>query len=390
MTMPSQPTDQAAIVGVGATPYYYRGLSEPQTLHELVDKAVLAALADARLTVADIDGVALYSYGQDVGYLTEQLGIPELRFAAVVAGGGGGSTAMLDLASMAIETGRVRTMLCIGFTQQGRQRYGQAMANMTATPDSIFHQLAGLAGPGQAIALSARRHMHLFGTRREAFGEVVIASRIAASTRETALRRRLLTMDEYLAAPMLADPMCRLDFCLECDGAVALLVTSAERAADLPRRPVYIEACLHGGVRDWGRAYFWLNQSEDFFATSGARPIADRLYAKAGIGPRDIDVALLYDHFSPLVVMQLEDYGFCKRGEGGPFVESGAIRLGGTIPINPHGGQLSEAYIIGMTQIREAVEQLRGEAVNQIPGARRALVTGGPSNIPMSGAILRN
>jgi acetyl-CoA acetyltransferase len=109
-----------------------------------------------------------------------------------------------------------------------------------------------------------------------------------------------------------------------------------------------------------------------------------------GLGPKDIDVALLYDHFSPLVIMQLEDYGFCKRGEGGAFVESGAIRLGGSLPINPHGGHLSEGYVVGMTHVREAVEQLRGTAVNQIKNARTALVTGGPAPIPMTGAILRN
>ncbi|CAN7623599.1 hypothetical protein LJR225_004776 [Phenylobacterium sp. LjRoot225] len=379
---------KAAIVGVGATPYYYRGESEPQTLFELIDKATLAALDDAGLTVADVDGVAFFAYGHEVGMLTEQLGIPELTFAACVSGGGGGCPGILDLAAMAIETGRAKTVLCIGANQQGKRRYGQTMTNLALTPDNIFHTLAGLPGPGQTLALSVRRHMHEFGTRREAFGEVVIASRLAAATRETALRRKPLTMEEYLAAPMLADPMCRLDFCLETDGAVAVVVTSAERAADRPHKPVHIAASAHGGARDWGRAFFWLNQSAEAFTGSGGGPIGRRLYEAAGIGPSDIDVALLYDHFSPLVVMQLEDYGFCAKGEGGPFVESGAIRLGGSIPVNPHGGHLSEGYIIGMTHIREAVEQLRGEAVNQVRDARFALVTGGPANIPMSGAIL--
>jgi acetyl-CoA acetyltransferase len=181
-----------------------------------------------------------------------------------------------------------------------------------------------------------------------------------------------------------------LDFCLETDGALAFVVTSGERALDLPRRPVYIAASTHCGSGDWGRAFFWLNMPEAVFATAGGEPVAQRLYAQAGIGPADIDVALLYDHFSPLVILQLEDYGFCARGEGGPFVESGAIRQSGSIPVNPHGGHLSEAYVIGMTHIREAVEQLRGQAINQIPDAQFALVTGGPAPIPMSGAILRN
>jgi acetyl-CoA acetyltransferase len=223
---------------------------------------------------------------------------------------------------------------------------------------------------------------------REAFAEVVLNSRHNAADRPEAIRKKPLSFDEYMAAPMLADPLCRYDFCLESDGALAFIVTRPERARDLRQKPVYIAASAHGGSREWGRAFFWLNMPDDVFASAGAAPVARRLYAEAGIGPADIDVALVYDHFSPMVVLQLEDYGFCPRGEGGPFVESGAIRMDGTIPVNPHGGQLSEAYIYGMTHIREAVEQLRGVAQHQIAGATRALVTGGPAPIPCSGAIL--
>jgi acetyl-CoA acetyltransferase len=382
--------DRSAIVGIGATPYYFRGESAPQSRYELLGKAIMAALDDAGLTMGDVDGLAMYAGGYEPGLLTEMLGIDELTFASTVAGQGGGSAGILDLAAMAVATGRAKTVVCIGVSQQSTVRYGVAFAGMALSPDAVWGRTAGLAGPGQTFALAARRHMHLYGTRREAFGEVVIASRLAAATREGAFRRRPLSMDEYMAAPMLADPLCRLDFCLETDGAVACVVTSEERARDLRQRPVYIAASAHGGSREWGRAFFGMNMPEPVFTSAGGEPIARRLYAQAGIGPQDIDVALIYDHFSPLVIMQLEDYGFCGRGEGGPFVESGAIRLDGTIPVNPHGGHLSEAYIIGMTHICEAVEQLRGEAVNQIPGARHALVTGGPAPIPMSGAILRN
>ena len=125
------------------------------------------------------------------------------------------------------------------------------------------------------------------------------------------------------------------------------------------------------------------------FASSGHRPVARRLFERAGVGTSDVDVALLYDHFSPLVILQLEDYGFCGVGEGGPFVADGNTRLGATIPVNTHGGHLSEAYIIGMTHVREAVEQLRGTAVNQVKGAEIALVTGGPASLPVSATLLR-
>jgi acetyl-CoA acetyltransferase len=381
---------EAAIVGVGATPYYFRGESAPQTRYELIGKAILTAVEDAGLSTADIDGLAMFAGGYEPGLLTELLGIKELNFACTIAAQGGGSAGILDLAALAVESGRAKTVVCFGCSQQTNISYGAALASMALTPDAIFARAAGLTAPGQAFALVARRHMHQYGTRREAFAEVVIASRLAAATRETAFRRHSLSVDEYMAAPMIADPLCRLDFCLETDGAVAFVVTSAERARDLRQRPVYIAASAHGGLGAWGRAFFSLNMPDSMFATAGGEPIARRLYEQAGVGPEDIDVALIYDHFSPLVLMQLEDYGFCKRGEGGPFVESGAIRLNGSIPVNPHGGHLSEAYVIGMTHIHEAVEQLRGLAINQIANAQFALVTGGPAPIPLSGAILRN
>jgi acetyl-CoA acetyltransferase len=380
----------AAIVGVGSTPYYFRGQSHPQTIYELIGKAVFAALADAGLTLDDVDGFAFFAAGFDPGTITEQLGIRRITFSHIVSGYGGGMAGLLDLASMGIETGRAKHILCIGASQQVGRRLGQVLANFGVTQENVFHRIAGLSGPGQALALSARRHMHRYGTRREAFAEIVLASRAAAATRPTAIRRKPLTLDEYMASPMLADPLCRLDFCLETDGALAFVVSSAERAADLPKRPVYIAGAAQVGTREWGRAFFWLNQSDEAFTTAGAGAVAQRLYEMTGIGPKDIDVALLYDHFSPLVIMQLEDYGFCKRGEGGAFVESGAIRLGGSLPINPHGGHLSEGYVVGMTHIREAVEQLRGTAINQIKNATTALVTGGPAPIPMSAAILSN
>jgi acetyl-CoA acetyltransferase len=378
----------SAIVGVGATPYYFRGESAPQTIYELIGKAILAAVADAGLAITDIDGLAFYSYGFDAAQIVEQLGIPSLSFAAILSGVGGGSAGVLDLASMAIETGRAKTVVCIGACQQIANRYGQSLASLATTPQGVLSLTSGLTGPGQSLALVARRHMHKYGTRREAFAEVVMASRSYAATRPEAIRKKPITLDDYFAAPMLADPLCRYDFCVESDAALAFVVTSGERARDLQQKPVEIVGAVHGGDRNWGRAFFWLNQPDDIFASSGAGAVARQLYDRTGLGPADIDVALLYDHFSPLVVLQLEDYSFCARGEGGAFVESGAIRPDGAIPVNPHGGQLSECYAIGMTQIREAVEQLRGTAINQVPGARRALVTGGPAPIPMSAAIL--
>jgi acetyl-CoA acetyltransferase len=190
---------------------------------------------------------------------------------------------------------------------------------------------------------------------------------------------------------MISEPLCLYDFCLECDGAVAVVTTSAERARDLRHPPAYVLASAHGGHGRWGQAITWMGMPDDEFASSGHRPVARRLYEMAGIGPAAVDVALLYDHFTPMVIMQLEDYGFCGIGEGGHFVADGNIRWpDGGLPVNTHGGNLSEAYIIGMTHVKEAVEQLRGTAVNQVAGAEVALVTGGPASLPVSSLLLHN
>jgi acetyl-CoA acetyltransferase len=390
-------SNATAIVGVGSTNYYVRGQSWPRTINELVGEAILAACADAGLSVRDIDGFAYYS-GAKAGYtddldtpsLVETLGMPEVTFTATLTGGGGGSAGAIGLAASALICGEARHVVTVMALQQRAQRLGTVFAAIEPTPQNSFLQPSGLVGPGHLMSILARRHMHLYGTRRDAFAEVAISTRNNALNRPKAIRRKPLTREEYFASPMLAEPLCRLDFCLETDGAVAVITTSAERARDLKQKPVYVRAAAHGGLRQWGRAFAWMGMPDEVFASSGHKAVADRLYAKAGVGPRDIDVALLYDHFTSMVVMQLEDYGFCGKGEGGAFVESGAIRFGsGQIPVNTHGGQLSEAYIIGMTHILEAVEQLRGTAINQVSGAELALVTGGPASIPVSGLILQ-
>ena len=381
--------DKTAIVGIGATPYYKRGQSRPQTLNELVGKAVFAALDDAGLGITDVDGLAYFAGGFDTPMLMEILGIPEIRYTASLTGTGGGSAGAIGLAASAVVSGMADVVVCVGGMQQDVQRYGTYALGYAPDPESAFFHSAGLVGPGHMFALLARRHMHEFGTTREQFAEVALSNRINAMSNPEAVIRKPLTLDDYLAAPMLSDPHCLYDFCLETDGAVAVVVTSAERAKDLAQPPVTIRACEHGGARDWGRALYWMNMPDELFASSGHQSIAQRLYQAADVTPDDIDVAQFYDHFTSQVIMQLEDYGFCERGEGGPFVQSGAIRLdGGSIPINTDGGQLSAGYVWGMTQVREAVQQLRGTAVNQVPDATMALVTGGPSSLPVSGLIL--
>jgi acetyl-CoA acetyltransferase len=381
--------DRAAIVGVGATPIWKRGRSAPRTTIELAGDCILAAVADAGLRITDVDGFAYFAGGFDSAALMETLGIPEVRFSAGLTGTGGGSAGAVGLAAMAVATGQARCIVVLGGQQQAATRYGEIAAGYAPDPDNAFYLSAGLFGPAQMFALLARRHMHLYGTTRAHFAEIAMSCRANALRSPGALMTQPMDLDAYYDAPMVADPHGLFDCCLESDGLIACVITSTERARDLAQPPVLIRASAHGGARDWGRSIYWFNMPDDAFASSGHAPVARDLWARAGLGPEEVDCVQIYDHFTSQVLMQLEDYGFCAHGEAGPFVASGAIRAGGALPLNTDGGQLSHGFVWGMTHIREAVAQLRGRAAVQVPGAEVALVTGGPSPPPVSGLILR-
>jgi acetyl-CoA acetyltransferase len=400
--------DETAVVGVGATPYYRRGQSVPETELSMACTAILAGLEDAGLTIKDLDGFAIYSQSCDPAQVASVLGVPEVRFAATLTSGGGGAAGSLGLAAAAIISGQAEVCVSLMTLQQASKRLGGSevdgkLAYVAAAasaspyggggipPSMAFTANSGLISPGHSFAILAQRHMHLYGTKREHFAEIAITQRNNAIRRPTSIRTDPITMDDYFNARMINDPLCLFDYTMESDGAVAVITTSAERARDLRQPPVFIMGSANGGMGRWGPGIFTYFQSPDeYFASSGHRPVAKRMFEMAGVTPEDVDVALLYDHFSPMVLMQLEDYGFCDIGEGGSFIAEGNIRWpDGRIPVNTHGGNLSEAYIIGMTHIREAVEQLRGVAVNQVEGAQIALATGGPAALPVSGTLLR-
>ena len=388
--------DRTAIVGIGTTPYYPRGRSLPQTVGELAGKAILAAVEDAGLSVTDIDGFTYYASGSSAldqqhytGMLTQTLGIRDLRFTAEMMGGGSGCAGSIELAAAAIVSGHADVVVSLMASQQATLRFGQAFARFRNSI-SDFNVPFGAVAPGHFNSLIAQRHMKMYGTRREHFAEVCLSQRANASTRSTALFREPLTLEDYFAAPMISDPLCRLDYTMESDGAVAIITTSVERARDLRQPPVYLLAAAHGGDGRSGRGFPWQGMPDDIFPTAGFESVATTLYGRGAVSSADVDVALLYDHFSPMVLFQLEDFGFCGRGESGAFVESGNIRWPhGSIPVNTHGGHLSEAYVLGMTHVVESVEQLRGTAVNQVENAEIALVTGGPSHVPVSAILLR-
>ena len=277
-------------------------------------------------------------------------------------------------------------------TQPPHVRFGAAYgsAQVAADPLSDFHRPYGLISPVQFFALLLRRHMHLYGTTPRHLAEVAVQTRAHALRNPKARMRTPLTIEEHQSSRLIAEPFRLFDCCQETDGGAVILVTSAERARDLAQKPIYIMGAAHGGSSLWGQGLTSQNQPDELYTTAGHGHLAERLYAMAGVGPSDVDVALFYDHFSGMVLLQLEDYGFCGRGESGDFVSDGGISWkGGRLPVNTHGGNLSEVYLLGMTHVMEGVRQLRGESTSQVEDAEIALVTAGPSNLPSSSMLLR-
>lgn len=397
--------DKTAIVGVGATDYYVRGQSWPRTINDMAGEAILKACADAGISVSQIDGIAYYSTAGagyldkfDTGSLMETLGIPHIGFTATLTSGGGGCPGAIGLATAGLmNEDCTYTVTLMALQQLPQHRLGVVFGSAAPSAENSFLQPSGLVGPGHLMSVLARRHMHLYGTTDAAFKEIVQATRENAIDRPKAVRRKPLSDEEYWNSPMLADPLRRLDFCLETDGAVAVITTTMDRAKDCRHKPAVVHGVAHGGIREWGRAFSWMGMPDPHFASSGHKFVADRLWDQTGLTAKDMDVALIYDHFSCMVLMQLEDYGFCEKGEGADYILSGKLRydratrkgVNGGVPVNTHGGNLNEAYIIGMTHIVEGVEQVRGTTVNQVEDCEFALVTGGPASIPVSGMVLR-
>ncbi|GAA0964976.1 lipid-transfer protein [Acrocarpospora macrocephala] len=392
------PDQRIAIVGVGQTTIWPRGQSAPLTEVDLTCRALMSACDDAGIAVTDVDGFAFYRGGVDAGLLAQTLGIDEITFCASLSGAGGGSAGSLGLAAAAIQSGMATVVACPMAFQQIGTRFGAAYARdgvgggplyNHASPEDDYLRPADLVAPAQMFGLIAQRHMHKYGTTREAFAEVAITFRDNARKTPGSLMTKPMTREDYFNARMISDPICLFDCCVESEGAGVVLVTSLERARDLRKTPVEVLASVHGGEGDWGQGIMWLNMPDEIFSSSGHRGIAKRMYERAGIKPADVDVAMIYDHFAPMVLLQLEDYGFCAIGESNDFVLDGNIRMDGAIPVNPNGGQLSNGYLIGFSLVTEAVRQVRGEGANQVAGAEVALVTGGPAALPVSGSLLR-
>ncbi|MGX7680187.1 thiolase C-terminal domain-containing protein [Jatrophihabitans sp. DSM 45814] len=380
--------DKAAIAGFGHTKFGRRGEFAAGGTFALVVEAIKNACVDAGISPADIDGYATYSQDEaDAGQLAFALGAPDFRFAAMGpmrAGGGGMGSAYL-CAAMAVATGQANYVAVTrGITQPPTARFGGSGRT------TVIPQFPAIATPAQAFALQARRHMAEFGTTTDHFAEVAINARLNAANNPLARFRTPITVDDHHNSRLIADPIHLLDCCLESDGGACVIITSAERARDLKQPPVYLSAVAMGAPRRWGGGTFGgYNMSAQDFTSAGQNTIARQLYANAGIGPKDVDVAEIYDHFTPMVLMGLEDFQLAPKGESGPFVAEGNIRSNGSMPVNTHGGNLAEVYLHGMTHVIEGTRQMRGTSTTQIAGAEVALVVCGASPAPSGAMLLR-
>jgi acetyl-CoA acetyltransferase len=359
---------RAVIAGVGHTAF---GNLPDRTAWDLEAEAAAAAVADVGLRPAAVDGL-LTDPGAVQGILDgitphflrlgSQLGLDPTYTGSEILGGAG-SVAIVERAALAVEAGLCEACLCVygdsALSSAGAYGYGRG-------DEAAF----GFFGAAGLHALAARRHMHRYGTRAEHLGEVAVAARAWAAGVSHAQKRRAISMDEYLASDLVVEPLRRLDCCLVSDGAAAVLVTTEERAADL-RRPA-IRILGHAQAHSLSTY-----ASPDHFDALPASRCSPEAFGRAGVTPADVDVALLYDCFTIVVLLQLEDYGFCKKGESGPFVEGGRIGPGGSLPVNTSGGLLAEGYGGGMLHVIEAVRQLRGDAGDrQVADAEVALVSG--------------
>ncbi len=375
--------DQACIAGIGETAYGRAPGSGKSELALMLD-AALAALTDAGLSPRDVDGVMTPIWGASAEDFAVNFGIEDLRYAAQVNMGGASSVVALQSAAMAVAFGVAKAVLIpFGWNgYSGRRVRGDMSAladelrrfeSSIGVPVRDFYIPYGSSSPAQWYTLMARRHLHQHDTPREALGAIAVACRAHAQLNERAVMRgRPMTMDDYLASPWICEPYKLLDCCLETDGAAAIVVTSAEQARRLRQKPVFVAGVAEGHPYP---ADDIVNRPD--LLTIGLTHAAPRAYAMAGIGPEDADFAEIYDCFTFEVLHQIEEAGFCRRGEGAAFVADGRIQLGGALPINTHGGLLSQAHVAGLNHLVEAVRQLRGTAgAAQVEGARVGIVTG--------------
>lgn len=382
---------KAAIAGIGATDFSKNsGRSELR----LAAEAVTAAIADAGLTPADVDGLVSFTMDTNTEIAVARAsGIGDLTYFSRIHYGGGAACSTVQQAAMAVATGVADVVVAYrAFNERSGMRFGQVNTSLVAQDnssgtDNAFSYPHGLSTPAAFVAMVAQRYMHEYGATSEDFGRISVVDRKhAAVNPEAFFYGKPITLDDHQNSRYIAEPLHLLDCCQESDGGVAFVIVSAERAKDLPQTPAIIAGAASGSGED---QYIMTSYYRDELTGLPEMGLVGRqLWEQSELGPGDVDLAILYDHFTPYTLMQLEELGFCGRGEAKDFVrEPGALEVGGRLPLNTHGGQLGEAYIHGMNGIAEAVRQLRGKSVNQVSGASKVVVTAG-TGVPTSGLVL--
>ncbi|PZU02896.1 MAG: lipid-transfer protein [Gordonia sp. (in: high G+C Gram-positive bacteria)] len=388
--MSSPLSGSAAIVGIGATEFSKNsGRSELQ----LACEAIVAALSDAGIDPSEVDGLSTYTAETNGEVLVARnCGLGELKFFSRIGYGGGAACATVQQAAMAVATGVAEVVVCYrAFNERSGVRYGLGQHDrpMDSTADRAAYAWMtpqGLSTPAQWVAMFARRYMHEHGATSEDFGRVaVVARKHAANNPEAWFYRRPITLDDHQNSRWIAEPLHLLDCCQETDGGQAFVIVSAERAATLDNRPALIKGAAQGSGRDQHMMTSYYRPDITGIPEMGL--VGRQLYAQSGLGPEDIDAAILYDHFTPLVLPQLEELGFCARGEAKDFIADGNLEVGGLLPSNTHGGQIGEAYLHGVNGIAEAVRLIRGTSTNQPDTAENIIVTAGTA-VPTSGLVL--
>jgi acetyl-CoA acetyltransferase len=366
---------RAAIAGVGYTDMTGEG---KHSAAALAARACLNAIADAGLKPADIDGVA--SFGLFGDSITSQaaataMGLGPLSYTLDSNNGGSQPCFLVLNAAMAVASGLANTVVVF---RSLRGRSGRKLGSVRFdAPTSQFRYPIGLTAYPQYIAMWARRFMIETGTSEKHLAAVVTTQREYAARNERAFRRALLTEAEYFERPYVVEPFRSVDCTVEVDAGIAVVVTSLDRARDLPNPPAVISGGAWVNGRGSGLDIADLHSWPDF-TLNCQHYLAPRLWASAGLGPSDIDVAEIYDCFSPAVLFGLEGLGFVGRGEAGDFVASGETRLGGVLPVNTHGGLINEGYVHGMNSVAEAALQIQQRGGDrQVEGAECALATSG-------------
>ena len=380
-----------AVAGIGATEFSKAsGRSEMQ----LACEATILALEDAGIEPSEVDGMVTFTADTNPEIEIARLtGIGDLTFFSRVHHGGGAACGTVQQAAMAVAEGVADVVVVYrAFNERSGHRFGTGVQDRPPAANAEAAHFAwyapfGLLTPAQWVAMFGRRYMHETGATSEDFGRVSVADRHHAATNPKAFfYEQPITLEDHQNSRWIVEPLHLLDCCQESDGGQALVVTSLERARDLKTPPAVIVGAAQGSGEDQQMMTSYYRDSITGIPEMGL--VARQLYEQAGIGPEDIQTAVLYDHFTPFVLCQLEEFGFCGKGEAKDFVRDGHLEMKGRLPTNTHGGQLGEAYIHGVNGIAEGVRQVRGTSVNQVDGIENVLVTAG-TGVPTSGLVLR-